>query len=211
VAIFGTNLCPSILSSPAPLPTKLGGTQIYFDTFPAALFYVSPTQIVAQVPFEVYGRTSALVTPINNGVPGIAQTIMLAPLAAGIFTTGTGDPIITDYNTGQLVSTSAPASRGDTLIIWATGLGPTVLDPATGYAAPNAASPASLPINVVLKSPDTGKQVSPPVGYAGLAPGFVALDQINVQIPQDAPTGTVIVALQSPGLTSANPVTIGIK
>ncbi|HTR37966.1 MAG TPA: hypothetical protein VMH80_18785 [Bryobacteraceae bacterium] len=211
VAIFGTNLGATSLPSATPLPAMLGGTQIYFDTIPAPLFYVSPTQVVAQVPMELYGKTSALVTPVNNGVPGIAQTVKLAPFAAGIFTTGAGDPIITDYNTGALVSPAAPASRGDTLIIWATGIGPTVLDPATGHIAPNAASPASLPINVVLKSPSSGMQVTPPVAYAGLAPGFIGLDQINVQIPQDAPTGTVIVMLQSPGLTAANPVTIGIK
>jgi hypothetical protein len=47
--------------------------------------------------------------------------------------------------------------------------------------------------------------------YLKGAPGFIGLDQINVQIPQTAPTGTVIVLLQSPSLSAANPLTIGIQ
>jgi uncharacterized protein (TIGR03437 family) len=44
-----------------------------------------------------------------------------------------------------------------------------------------------------------------------LSPGFIALDQINVTIPQNAPTGTVILTLGSPSLAAATPVTIGIQ
>ena len=117
--------------------------------------------MVAQVPMEMYGFTKALVTPVNNGIAGIAQMVDTAPFAAGIFTTGTGDPVIIDNNTGQLVSPSAPASIGDVLIIWATGLGPTLLDPPTGHPAPETASPALLPIRMTLKSASTGAAEGP--------------------------------------------------
>jgi uncharacterized protein (TIGR03437 family) len=214
VAIFGSNFGPVSGASSVPLPTTLGNTQVFFDAVPAPLFFVSPTQIVAQVPFEtpfsILRSSSALVTVVTNGIIGIPQSVALAPFAGGIFTTASGDPVIVDYNTGSLVSPSAPASRGDTLIIWATGLGPTFLDPATGNAAPAAPSPTLLPIQVVLKSPVSGAQVILPVQYAGLAPGFIALDQINVQIPNDAPTGTVILQIQSPGFNSPPQYTIGI-
>ena len=211
VAIFGSNLGPQTFASTVPLPTNLGGTQVFFNQVPAPLFYVSPTQVVVEVPFEMYGLPNALVTVVANGIAGIPQVVSLTSYAAQLFTTGTGDPVITDYNTGQLVSTSAPASRGDIIFLWVTGLGPTLLDPATGNPAPNAASPAGLPVQVILKSSATGAQVSAPVLYAGLAPNYIALGQINVQIPQNAPTGTVILELQSPGLAAANPVTIGIQ
>jgi len=211
VAIFGTNFGPQTFPSTVPLPTTLGGTQIFFNSIPAPLVFVSPSQVVAQVPTEMYGYAKALVTPVNNGIAGIAQVVDIAPFAAGIFTTGTGDPVIIDNNTGQLVSPSAPASIGDVLIIWATGLGPTLLDPPTGHPAPETASPALLPIRVTLKGASTGAILNPPLQYAGLAPGFVALYQINMQIPTTAPTGTVIVEVSSPSLAAANPVTIGIK
>ena len=210
VAIFGSNFGPQTFPSSLPLPTTLGGTQVFFNATPAPLVYVSPTQLVAQVPQEVYGLTSALVTPVTNGVAGLSTYVALAPFALGIFTAGNGDAVIIDNNTGQIVTPSAPASRGDVLIMYATGLGPTLLDPATGHPAAGA-SPALLPIRVTLKSSATGAVITPPLQYAGLAPGFVALYQINMQIPADAPTGTVIVAVYAPSLTVANPVTIGIK
>ncbi len=119
--------------------------------------------------------------------------------------------MITDANTGAIVSTSAPATRGDTLILWGTGLGLTQFDAPTGNSAPGVASPTLLPITVTLKSAATGATVSGTLVYAGLAPGFIALDQINVQIPTNAPTGTVILQLSSPGLTAPTPVTIGIQ
>ena len=211
VAIFGSNFGPQTFPSSLPLPTTLGGTQIFFNSTPAPLVFVSPAQVVAQVPMEMYGQAKALVTPVNNGIAGIPQVVNLATFAPGIFTAGSGDPVIIDNNTGQLVSPSAPASVGDVLIIWATGLGPTLLDPATGHPAPDTASPALLPIRVTLKGASTGATINPPLQYAGLAPGFVALYQINVQIPATAPTGTVIVEISSPSLATANPVTIGIK
>ncbi len=119
--------------------------------------------------------------------------------------------MITDSNTGKLLSTSVPASRGDTLILWATGLGPTLLDPQSGHSAPEALSPTLLPIQVLFKGASSGAQVAGVVAYAGLAPGFIGLDQINVQIPQTAPTGTVIVTLQSPSIGAAKSLTIGIQ
>jgi uncharacterized protein (TIGR03437 family) len=211
VAIFGSNFGPQTFPSSVPLPTNLGGTQIFFDATPAPLVFVSPGQVVAQVPMEMYGQAKALVTPVNNGIAGIPVVVNLATFAPGIFTTGSGDPVIIDNNTGQLVSPSAPASVGDVLIIWATGLGPTLLDPATGHPAPDTASPALLPVRVTLKGASSGATMNPPLQYAGLAPGFVALYQINMQIPSTAPTGTVIVTVSSPSLAAANPVTIGIK
>jgi hypothetical protein len=55
VQITGTNLSAKTLSadtSKPNLPTKLGGTSVYFDGIPAPLYYVSPTQINAQVPWD---------------------------------------------------------------------------------------------------------------------------------------------------------------
>jgi uncharacterized protein (TIGR03437 family) len=211
VAIFGSNFGPKTFPSSLPLPTTLGGTQIFFNATPAPLVFVSPQQVVAQVPVEMYGLTKALVTPVNNGAAGVPTIVDLASFSGGIFTTGTGDPVIIDNNTGKLVSASSPASRGDVLIIWMTGLGPTLLDPATGNPAPGTASPALFPIRVGLKDSATGKSAFAPVQYAGLAPGFVALYQVNVQIPADFPTGTAILAVGTPSQPAAPPVTIGIK
>ncbi|MCC6341996.1 MAG: hypothetical protein IT166_07355 [Bryobacterales bacterium] len=61
VAIFGDNLSDSTASAPAeadPLPTELAGVQVYFDGIRAPLLMVSPTEIRAQVPWEVSDSNS---------------------------------------------------------------------------------------------------------------------------------------------------------
>jgi NHL repeat len=61
VAILGDNLAATTASVPAgveELPTELAGVQVYFDGIRAHLLFVSPTQINAQIPFEVLDTTS---------------------------------------------------------------------------------------------------------------------------------------------------------
>jgi uncharacterized protein (TIGR03437 family) len=200
----------------------LGGTQVYFDTIPAPLLYVSPTQIVAQVPYETpispigsenesgTGSASAVVTVVSNGIPSIGQIAFLASMNLQIFTAN-GVPVITDSNTGQPVSSTSPASRGDTLIIWTTGLGYTALDPVDGNGAPNTTSAALLPVAATLRNSGSGATINLVPQYAGLAPGFVALDQINIQIPSNAQTGTAVLQLVTPGFGTPASYVIAIQ
>lgn len=61
VSILGTNLSSQTAAADAnanPLPTKLGGAQVYFNGIPAPLLFVSPTKINAQVPWELGDTTS---------------------------------------------------------------------------------------------------------------------------------------------------------
>jgi len=61
VTIEGTNLSAGTASADTTqttLPTELGGTQVYFNGIPAPLFMVSPTQINAQVPWELGDQSS---------------------------------------------------------------------------------------------------------------------------------------------------------
>lgn len=56
VTLVGDDLADGEAAAPAgadPLPTELAGVQVYFDGMRAPLLSVSPTQINAQVPFEV--------------------------------------------------------------------------------------------------------------------------------------------------------------
>jgi len=100
VEIIGERLAGTTASAPSganPLPTDLGGVQVYFDGIRAPLLYVSPTQINAQIPFEVSDTTSVSayvrvrwsdgrVTATNAvAVPVVAQN-------PGIFAYGGLDP-----------------------------------------------------------------------------------------------------------------------
>jgi len=92
VTMLGTNLAAKVAIGDASgknLPLELGGVEAYFDGIRSPLLYVSPTQVNAQVPFEVldsnnisfYLRiqradgsviaTTAIAVPIDRQNPGI--------------------------------------------------------------------------------------------------------------------------------------------
>ena len=61
ITLYGENLAPETVSVPADskiLPRSLGGVRLYFDGIEAPLLLVSPTQINAQIPWEVGDATN---------------------------------------------------------------------------------------------------------------------------------------------------------
>jgi len=61
VSLFGENLSDTVAGAPADateLPWELGGVQVYFDGIRAPLFSVSPTEVRAQIPWEVLDTES---------------------------------------------------------------------------------------------------------------------------------------------------------
>jgi uncharacterized protein (TIGR03437 family) len=49
------------------------------------------------------------------------------------------------------------------------------------------------------------------VSFAGLAPGFIGLYQVNVQVPQGVAAGDAVPVVLSIGATASNPVTIAVR
>src|SRR6202021_678183 len=102
VSINGANLAGQSVSADLTqpqLPTTLGGVIVYFNGIPAPLLYVSPTQINAQIPWELTSATSinAYVVSNINGTAtytsAVAATIVVAnPGALGQL--GTSNPEI---------------------------------------------------------------------------------------------------------------------
>jgi uncharacterized protein (TIGR03437 family) len=87
--------------------------------------------------------------------------------------------------------------------LYATGLGRVIPAVPTGEAAPGAA-PAVNKVTVSVGGRDAEPE------YAGLAPGFVGLYQVNVRIPADTPAGEVQLKLKAAGVES-NAATVAIK
>jgi uncharacterized protein (TIGR03437 family) len=79
------------------------------------------------------------------------------------------------------VSPDAPAHAGEIIVVYATGLGKTVPNPAPGeipqYAAQIVAL-KSLQVSLGGVAVDAGL-----IKYAGLSPGSAGLYQINVEVP----------------------------
>jgi hypothetical protein len=136
VSITGTNLSAGNASAdPAQnqLPYDLAGTEVYFDGILAPLFSVSPTQITAQVPWEVSDTTS--VNAFVRSVQGDGSAVVTTPVAVtivpqnpGIYAqSGTPDPVLPSATVGLVyhgsnaavgvVSVDGTASAGDSATV----------------------------------------------------------------------------------------------
>jgi len=192
VAIFGNNLASAPLSAASvPLPTTLGGVSVTVAGLPAVLLYVSPQQINVLIPPEVIIPASTVVPVVVNSPGGSASySIRLTRNAPGIFTrnsSGTGRALVFDSNF-QPLDIVAPQQI---VILYATGLGLTSGD--SGRVVDD--------VEVYL-----GERKAQ-VLFAGLAPGFSGIYQLNVIAPVPA---TDRLYLRSGGWQS-NIVDIGIK
>ena len=99
VSLFGSHLADALVAADAtkPLPLDLGGVQVYFDGIRAPIFFVSPTQINAQMPFEVSdsNNISAYVRTVHSDGSVIvtnAVGVPIAPQNPGIFAEEGTDP-----------------------------------------------------------------------------------------------------------------------
>ena len=180
-SIFGSELADDIVSAgDVPLPFELGGARVLVDSWEAPLFFVSPNQINFQVPFEVTSPGQVNVVVTRNGEDSPIEPATMAEFAPAVFINpATGEPIVQRFPDGALITATNPANPGDVLILFLTGLGGVSNAPPTGAAA--AASPlAQARVTPVVTVGGEGTQVF----FAGLAPFFVGLGQINIQLPE---------------------------
>ncbi len=77
--------------SKSPLPTELGGVQVYINGYRAPLLYVSPSQINTQIPWEMDATTSAniyvrIVKPDGSVVATTPAAVSIVQANPGVFT-----------------------------------------------------------------------------------------------------------------------------
>jgi uncharacterized protein (TIGR03437 family) len=215
VALFGTNLtngasclppaCSPTFGSNGTLNTTMTGSQVTFNGIPAPIFYSLPSQLGVEVPNGLSG-ISAVVQVAVNGTASTQQTLGITSASPGIFTVssnGQGAGAITHAN-GSAISPQSPASKGETVIIYATGLG-AVAPPVPTGALPIGASATLAQATVTIG----GIAVTP--AFAGLSGCCVGLNQINVQVPTGTPSGSAVPIVLSIGGVSSNTVTIAVQ
>jgi uncharacterized protein (TIGR03437 family) len=174
ISIFGTVLSGSTMSaSTLPLPTSLGGTSVTINGTAAPLFYVSPTQINAQLPYEVASGVAAPVVVTYNGNT-VTGTIPISTYSPGLFLDSTGAPA--GFQT---------AKRGQTIALYITGQGPVTPQPTDG-TTPGSTTP--VPQNTVSISVGDVSAATP-YAYIGMPSWAIGLTQINFTIPTSAPLG----------------------
>ena len=157
----------------------LDGVQVLINDVPAPIYYVSPTQISVIVPYET-SYSIAQIQVKNGGVSSNPVTLFVNKTAPGVFTQsedglGLGAVLHSNFS---LVTESHPAQIGETVQVYLTGLGDVVPAVADGVAGPS--SPLSLTTNTIAASIGG---VTATVTFAGLAPGFAGLYQVNLVVP----------------------------
>jgi uncharacterized protein (TIGR03437 family) len=207
-SIFGSNLATVTESAGSlPLPLSLGGTSVTFYGIPAPIFYVSPTQVNIQVPASTaqpIDDNQFLVVTTSAGASGPTPTGFLQYTDPfGIFTldaSGCGPGAIFNVASDGSVSLNSPsnsASPGQFITIWGTGLGEAYNEPPDGSPAPSSplASAEYTPA-AFFDVEGPAFNISSPIfarpSFAGRAPGFVGLDQVNVQIPTGVREGCAV-------------------
>ncbi len=196
ISIFGANLSSSTGQPAAfPIPTSLAGASVQLagngEYLP--LWYVSPTQINAQLPYDVPVGQVQLSVVTAAGKSNF-DTITLIARAPKIFTfdqSGQGPGIVTttDY---RMLSAANPAAPGQMIVLWMNSMGATSGNPVAGQPAPGS-SPGSQPSAITEPVTATVDAVPAKVTFAGLTPGSTGLYQVNVEAPFVVITGPVTV------------------
>ena len=226
-SVYGLNpSTESVGADVVPLPTSLGGGMLHMTPQSLALrfdgdvavpqFFSSPGQQNVQIPWEMEGFSSATITAILGQEQSAPVDVEIVPYNPGLFSTnarGFGQGSIQIVGAGGALAgpispftVARPAKKCEYITIWATGLGPVTHPPATG-------APASYdPLAHTMTLPKvTIGGVAAPVFFSGLAPLFVGLYQINVKVPEEAPTGNAIEVIVTIGGVSSNVVTIAVQ
>jgi uncharacterized protein (TIGR03437 family) len=212
VSIFGVNLAAGPAAAVAiPLPTKLGEVSVSFNGSAAPLLYVSPSQINAQLPWEVSATGPVSVVVTNSGVPSAPQAVQVAASAPGLYAVqGRAVAINPDGSlaapTGSIPGfTSHPATPGDTLILLATGLGAVNPPGITGDNSLDTMRRTTATPTVLIGGAST------PVAFSGLSPQFVGVYQINFVMPStEAPANNELLQIQEGTITGTAQTTIAI-
>ena len=211
--IFGKDLSAATgIVSAATLPwtTQLAKASVKVGTTEAPIFAVARVngqeQINFQVPLELAGQTSTAVIVTNNGVSSAPVTVPILAVQPGIFSFDGVNASALHGLTNTLITQALPAARGETVVLYLTGMGP--VTPAAATNTP--ASATTLAFTDVTPTVTFGSSTTGAVPFSGLAPTFIGLYQINVVVPQTAPAGSVDLVVTANGVAS-KPVKLSVN
>ena len=219
VSIFGTSLSATTRSWQASdfvgnaLPLSLDGVGVLIGGYPAAVSYISPEQINAQVP-DGAGPGIFAVQVITSTGPSSLGQVDAEQWAPNFFTFSSGGTsyVAATYADGSIAGKSGlfgngvparPAKPGDVISLWGTGFGPTTPSVPAGVLFSGAAAlPASDQLAIAISD------VPATVLFAGLSEA--GLYQLNVIVPE-VPDGDQLVTAQVQGVSTQQALYLTIQ
>jgi uncharacterized protein (TIGR03437 family) len=221
VDVRPVSTCPNLVTiaqQPACATLTAVTLQIPYELVPLCPLCARPTLLPAELLVSANGQNAAAIelNALSDQIHVLtACDIML--LGSGNIAppnnTGLGCPPVVTHRDGSMVSASSPASVGETITAWTVGLGQTNPGASTGQPS---VSPASnqpslvmdfnYSVNARATKPFFGRPDVVPIHplFAGLAPGYVGLYQINFAVPPQPLNGTPLCAAPGTFAVGAN-------
>lgn len=208
ISIYGSGLSElTRVYSTNYLPVSLSNVSVSFDapdrniSQPGHLHFVSDGQINVQVPWEFQGLTSVKMKVSIGNISSAVFDVPLNEYSPGIFEyddTSSGRRLASSLDiNNQVVSGANPVARGSALQLFVNGLGRVTNQPPSGEVSP------STDLARTMAAPEVSIGGRPArVDFSGLAPNLVGLYQVNVVVPDDAPTGIQPLTVSIGGVTS---------
>ncbi len=183
-SLFGVSFTDGeAAASDLPLPTELAGVRVLLDSEPLGLLYAGPRQVNVLLPPAAEGL---LELSVQSTLGTHSLNVQFNQAAPAIFTldgSGGGDAAALDAETFALVHEGSPIANGRFVALYVTGIG-------------------EAEVQVLL-----GGQLQE-VHYAGPAPGFPGLQQINFRV--DAAPGVSELQVVAGGRRS-NSATLAVE
>jgi amidase len=211
LSISGSGLGPaqrvtSSVKANRQIDTVAGSTRVLFDGVPAPIVSAQANQIVAIAPYSLVGKTSAQMQVEYAGQRSAAAAVMVNDVAPGIFTDeplGKGPALILNAD-GSRNSAANPAAKGSTITFFVTGEGIMSTLAIDGRLA---AAPLQTPAQPVIVGVN-GAGVN--VLFAGAAPGYAGMMQVNARLDAEGPAGTLPMVVQV-GNQFSPPVSVSVQ
>jgi adhesin/invasin len=206
VSIFGTGFGSSrfVADDGLPWPTSTTNfVSVNVNGVAAPLDFVSPVQINFQVPWATPTTGTVNVAVVVDGGSSNIAAVPVATAAPGLFVLQSGQAAVLnpDYSIND---PSNPVKAGATIFAYLTGSGP--VSPAAKDGVP---APTTSLVYVQASNSATIDNQPATVSFAGLAPGFVGLVQMNIVVPTGLAPGTYPLSVTIDGQTSnAAPITV---
>jgi len=186
VSVYGNSLAPTAEVAPgSPLPQTMANVTASVAGRLLPLFYVSPSQVNLQIPSDLSeGDQTLTVSRVGN--PDTSAGFTVARNAPGLFSQWVNGQSFAaaTHADGSEVTTANPARKGETITLYATGVGPTNHALLDGFAVPaNSNATYMDPVYV-----EVGESILP--ASAVPAAGTVGLGVIRFSVGAGFTSGT---------------------
>jgi uncharacterized protein (TIGR03437 family) len=198
VSVYGNLLAAGTASTTSTsLPLQLSDAQVMLGGTPIPLYYASPSHINAVIPESASGLVRLAVKNMSGSH---TINVLVEPAAPSVFTqdsSGMGAAAALKASNNALVTVDSPLHVGEYVELFLTGLGATT--------ALNGLDYANQRPTVMISGHDC------PVTYAGRAPGYPGLDQINCVVPSGLSDDDAAPLTVTSGIRSSNVVTVAVR